>query len=831
MIKRFTLLLTAILVFLSVSAQSQIEINGDIHYVDTIAHAKVGPGTTQTTLYLEGPVKLRVFYLTVDLTDPTVKIRTVCARDRVAGSETVSAMAKRKTQPGAQYFCGVNGDFWITSGNAANGETKVGSPIGACIVDGEFIRTSNHSQQFAISAESIPMVGRANFYGGTATCNGKKTGFKGVNEYSRSNGITVYTHLYYGVTNQTDRAGKCAEVTAKLVEGESFAVGRTCKFEITGTATTDGNSTIPANGYVLHGYGNTAAEGMVGAVDFVNGLKIGDIVTLNADVKIDGHSFVPEQMISGNPRILGDGQILDSESERADAVARHPRTCLGYTADKKKMIMMVIDGRSGVSAGLRTSGCAAIMKYAGASDAINVDGGGSSTCYTSALGVLNHPSDGKERADGNAIFAVTSAPEDNEIAEIRFVDWAMKFPKYGIYVPKFYGYNKYGIMLDTDLQGVKLSCPAELGHIENDSKFVGDGSGTHALKATYNGATAVIPVTIVDAKGVTPKFEKIVYDSYRDYSMEVQAAMGAAMMDISAKAFTWASDNESVLTVDKNTGKVTALKNGEANVSGTLGETTVTTKVIVQIPEANVMPADPKLDIATWKITQSGGKKVSAEAYENGIKYIYNGAASRSHYIKFAKDLTVWSLPDAVRLRVNPGEAEAKTVTITLSGNGKNTTSYKHSTVLEKNVENIITVPMEEIFNPFDLGFYPVLMNSISFTMGKPEPSKEYTFTVSGIEAVYNAVASVEDAIQNKRNEVRVYPNPVERGESVTLRCGNDEPAVVKVFALTGQCVSSRNVIPENGCAQMPTANLFPGIYIVSVMQNDERTNSRLIVK
>ena len=39
--------------------------------VDTTFHAKIGPGTTQTSLLLTGPdTTLTVFYLTVDLTDP-----------------------------------------------------------------------------------------------------------------------------------------------------------------------------------------------------------------------------------------------------------------------------------------------------------------------------------------------------------------------------------------------------------------------------------------------------------------------------------------------------------------------------------------------------------------------------------------------------------------------------------------------------------------------------------------------------------------------------------------------------------------------------------------
>ena len=73
----------------------------------------------------------------------------------------------------------------------------------------------------------------------------------------------------------------------------------------------------------------------------------------------------------------------------------------------------------------------------------------------------------------------------------------MRAPKYGIYTPKLYGYNQYGVLVDTDLKGFTLSCPATLGEIINDgTTLFGNGAGTHALTATYNGITAAIPVTI-----------------------------------------------------------------------------------------------------------------------------------------------------------------------------------------------------------------------------------------------------------------------------------------------------------------------------------------------
>ena len=82
-----------------------------------------------------------------------------------------------------------------------------------------------------------------------------------------------------------------------------------------------------------------------------------------------------------------------------------------------------------------------MLYYAGADEAVNVDGGGSSTMYTESLGVLNKTSDGHERAVASGLFVVANVPDDKTVAEVRFVDWAMNFPKYGIYTPKFYGYK------------------------------------------------------------------------------------------------------------------------------------------------------------------------------------------------------------------------------------------------------------------------------------------------------------------------------------------------------------------------------------------------------
>jgi exopolysaccharide biosynthesis protein len=59
-----------------------------------------------------------------------------------------------------------------------------------------------------------------------------------------------------------------------------------------------------------------------------------------------------------------------------------PRTAVGYNADKTKLVMLVVDGRnSGYTNGCNGKVLGDIMKNLGCSDALNFDGGGSSTMY------------------------------------------------------------------------------------------------------------------------------------------------------------------------------------------------------------------------------------------------------------------------------------------------------------------------------------------------------------------------------------------------------------------------------------------------------------------
>jgi len=91
---------------------------------------------------------------------------------------------------------------------------------------------------------------------------------------------------------------------------------------------------------------------------------------------------------------------------------RHPRTAIGLSRDRRTVVLLVADGRSSASIGMTCDEMIAVFQELGAHDAMGLDGGGSSTLWTSA-GLVNHPSDASgERVVGDhlAVFASGSGP-------------------------------------------------------------------------------------------------------------------------------------------------------------------------------------------------------------------------------------------------------------------------------------------------------------------------------------------------------------------------------------------------------------------------------------
>jgi hypothetical protein len=102
------------------------------------------------------------------------------------------------------------------------------------------------------------------------------------------------------------------------------------------------------------------------------------------------------------------------------------------------------------------------------------------------------------------------------------------------------------------------------------------------------------------------------------------------------------------------------------------------------------------------------------------------------------KNFVLWSLPDTLRVRINPGEAPVTGVTFALRPNGGKI-SYRAVTPdsVPANVLTTIDLPIDQWIDADDMGNYPIQLTYVQITLGKSTPGEQYTMLIPGMEVVY----------------------------------------------------------------------------------------------
>jgi exopolysaccharide biosynthesis protein len=109
-------------------------------------------------------------------------------------------------------------------------------------------------------------------------------------------------------------------------------------------------------------------------------------------------------VISGNTMLVRNGNVILQNNK-----VRHPRTAAGLDKERRRLVLLVVDGRKpGVARGMSYDELAAEMLRLGCHDAFNLDGGGSSVMAirdraANRMKILNEPTDGRERPVANVL--------------------------------------------------------------------------------------------------------------------------------------------------------------------------------------------------------------------------------------------------------------------------------------------------------------------------------------------------------------------------------------------------------------------------------------------
>ncbi|MDO5394369.1 MAG: phosphodiester glycosidase family protein [Bacteroidales bacterium] len=713
---------------ITASAGTQWTLQNKVYTVDTLFHAQIGPGTTQTNLQLGGAQSLRLFYTTTDLTNPYVDIRAVKAGNKFSQCATPSAQQKQADREGARYFAGVNADFFANN-----------APCGSTVVDSEvYNAVGNAWCNWYMTADKKPHIGVLGYTGTCTFPDGRTHVVNGINGTRGENGLNIYTLRHNGSTSGTNKYGY--EVSIEPLDGATISFTGKGRYKVTSEPAGAGSMAIPAGGYVLSGhYASNSSADYAGAM--IRDLHTGDIVTLDLYPSLAGQNIT--QMASGNPEILRGGVTLDTQGALDHLTSNQPRTAIGFNADGTKLVLMVVDGRSGISVGVVSRVLADIMREVGCTEAMNFDGGGSSALYTTAFGVRNQPSDSRERAVTNTVWCVYTAPDDNNITDIRFTDQIVTLPKYGRYTPTLYAYNQYGLLLDTAFGNATLSCGPELGEISPDGKtLLVTGTGTHKLTATYNGVTTTVPV-IVGAGEPSFRLDNVIVDGFRDYYTEVTATIGDLELPLDNRALTWHSDNPGVATVDDN-GVIRGISEGTATVTGTVDGFSDAIAVTVQRPSKrylNIVP-DESTTLSTTYI-----KDATLTPYgDTSFRLGYTITNNRAPKITVNLNKEMYALPDSIAIDFNAGDVTVKNIQVTLKPNGQRPATATADGPFAAGKTHRAMLSIKDFADPDDMAIYPLTLTTIGFSVSGTT-NAPHTMDIRSVHGVHTAIPAGEDAV------------------------------------------------------------------------------------
>jgi len=245
------------------------------------------------------------------------------------------------------------------------------------------------------------------------------------------------------------------------------------------------NSEIPDGCFVLtYEMNGTAANDPLFSV-----LEAGDELTITVMATEDISCSDAVLAVGGGDMILKNGFFDESLVDESHEKQKNPRTAVGITEDGR-VIFYACDGRSkNISEGLTLSELAAAMSELGCVDAMNLDGGGSTTVMIDGV-TVNNPSDGKQRAISDAVVFL-----DNPMAA-EYLTKSLKI------LPEYHAVLAGGgetqletrLMLEDRSMGDILPddgivyeiSPADMGYIENGRFIAGEKSGSAKITAKCN---------------------------------------------------------------------------------------------------------------------------------------------------------------------------------------------------------------------------------------------------------------------------------------------------------------------------------------------------------
>ncbi|ARU40339.1 hypothetical protein CCB80_03970 [Armatimonadetes bacterium Uphvl-Ar1] len=290
---------------------------------------------------------------------------------------------------------GINADFFQW------GDDPGGDPSGAMIHLGKLLsRPTKGGRADAIGWDSNSLLSLLDLdWEASATIGTQIIPIDDINARSDDSEVILHTNdaaHFYATTPQTAIYLQAPE--AQLTTNREF------RLTIKSIKSTQSKAQIPNGEWVL----------TMPTARFENLTKpqIGDLVSIKVNIAgLDPNKMT--NVIGGGPDLVVNGNPQSFPTTDSFAETKHPRSAIGSTTDGK-IWLVVVDGRQPQSVGIKLNDLATKLRDWGCTQAMNLDGGGSSSINFFQT-VLNKPSAGSERAIANAVtFNIPANPSQSQ---------------------------------------------------------------------------------------------------------------------------------------------------------------------------------------------------------------------------------------------------------------------------------------------------------------------------------------------------------------------------------------------------------------------------------
>ena len=328
----------------------------------------------------------------------------------------------------------------------------------------------------------------------SVTHNGKTVSISNYNKNRGANESVLYTSSYRydnTATNQHGYEVVVAGLPTTIDNGMSF--GETVTGKVTAIRPNGQGkaSVIPKNGFVLSANGVKVPE--------LAQMKVGDEVSITLSINQQWQNA--DFILGSGPVLVQNGQAKKS-FVHTSAKTRTARSAVAVDQTGKKVFMVTVDsGKKGVREGMTMAEFANYLVSLGAYQALNLDGGGSTTMGARIPGniypsLVNSPSGSNQRLVPTILQAVSTAPYGapatitaGQAVKGNVLVGGTSEIQVGALL------DAYNNVLSLNNYPPTYTVEGGIGRMEG-GRFIAEQAGTGSVKVQSDQVVAVIPLTV-----------------------------------------------------------------------------------------------------------------------------------------------------------------------------------------------------------------------------------------------------------------------------------------------------------------------------------------------